>query len=523
MTAHALARRILEADDDLDISKEIQRLSGTAHPGVEIEVEGNHWNVYRMAFEELRKQGSIYYSDPKDFPEDMTPENRAHWSQFSWDAIPTSPHVDGQFFKTFDEAVKFLANIKWVGEAEEIDPEDIPEPNLDPARELERYTDKPKLVVKNPERPGFSWSGKTFMAEITWDDHYRRPGEERMQPMVTFYDQDEAQEGSEYGQKVSRYYAATIAAHQPRAFLELNGGVPAWTLAPEAVAQVVDWLNQELSKRRGYKLIQNWPFERYESLEDPDNPDLYTNPERHHQIEPAEGFETALREMLKPYYDKISVVKAPNALSRLMPSLTDWRVICQRTTGPLPLANRTMSWYTYKEQVDWPKQIESWLYKAAKRHRLFLSRFRILGRVRSNPIFTFQTCNFTPGMVGENLDDAETPEGFVDRMVKSPDADALQKALWNFHPYGVGYSVTGSHRQLNVAVWTYYPPEERDYFAEQVKTFVTEWLERTKIMTVQSIQMSKWDESRGSAPYTGFNIWINIPFDVNSLGDDEAA
>src|SRR5574337_1454810 len=107
----------------MDISGEIQRLSGTSHPGVEIEVAGNHWNVYRMAFEELRKQGSIYYSDPKDLPPDMTPQIRAPRSQFSWDAIPTSPHVDGQFFKTFDEAVKFLAEIKWVGESEADDPE----------------------------------------------------------------------------------------------------------------------------------------------------------------------------------------------------------------------------------------------------------------------------------------------------------------------------------------------------------------------------------------------------------------
>lgn len=513
MTAHALARRILEADDDLDINSEVKRLTGTAHPGVEIEVVGNHWDVYRSPLGRRTREplGSVHYNDPNDIP----PEASPHWQEVSWGAFPLSPRIQGKFFKTFDEAVGFLASIRDMAEAEEIDPEDIPEPDYDPAKEIERYTTPLELLVTN-QPGGHPYSGRSFLAEITWpagEDRYKK-----IQPLIHFYDQTYKNDDWPKGQPTGgRYYAASIAGHRKGVGLSLYNSEPAWFLDPQACDQVIDWINAEMTKR-GYKLKGDWLDHHYESIDDPDNPELYTNPERHRTVSKRDAFAIALKEMLSQYYDQVDVTHKPNryGFEKHLKDWTDWVIRCKRNT-PLPLANRTTSWYVYRQQVDWRKELENWLSQAAQRHQLILRRFQIMGRVRQDPVFTFETYSW----LGESIDDPDMLFGEITGKL-GWDKD-LQQDLWKFHPYGCGYSVSGGHSQGSVGVWTYFPAEERDAFAERVKNFVVKWINDHRIMNLTSVQMTKWDQTReGGYHYNGFNIWLNIPFDVNKLYDGEA-
>ena len=70
---------------------------------------------------------------------------------------------------------------------------------------------------------------------------------EQDRPMVEFYDSRylfKNERGAEYGQFVSRYYADTLLKSR-NAGLNLDGGVPAWTVDAEAF---------ELAKA----IIRNW-------------------------------------------------------------------------------------------------------------------------------------------------------------------------------------------------------------------------------------------------------------------------
>lgn len=380
MTGHILARLILEAEDEpLDIEAEVKRLTGTPHPGIEIEIEGNHWNVDRRS--ETRgkvRQGQIFRNELEDMPREiMSPEAIAQWEAVGWIAVPLSPHIDTQFTKTFDEAVTFLANLRFVGE----------------------------------------------------------------------------------------------------------------------------------------------------SQDDPDNPELYTNPERVAGTPKHVLLETAFRAMLKPYYDQIDIQKKETNYYGALTEYIHWRVICKRTTGPLKLPNMpTTEWWkpvSKTNAIEWRKQVEKWFMETAHRHGLVLRNFSIYGRLRRDPYFTFETYKWKTGSVAETLDD--DPESIFKDIISKIDWDKdLEQALWKFHPYGVGYSVIMSnHRQAVITVWTYFPVERRDTFAEDVKNFVVKWLTDTHVMTVKDVQMTKWETGKtGLSDKTGFVVYINCPQVADAMRTD---
>jgi hypothetical protein len=395
------------------------------------------------------------------------------------------------------------------------DDEDQPEPDLDPAAEILRYTEPLHLTVTNPPG-GRPYSGKSFLAEIVWPDR-NDSGYPKIQPLIKFYDVKYAGHAPEWekGQPVCQYYAASIAGHPKGAGLSLYGSEPAWYLDPQACGQVVAWINAEMSKR-GYKLTGDWLDHHYESQEDPDSPELFTNPERVTKQSKSAILEAAFRGMLKPYYDQIAVRATKVEYFEALAEYTVWKIECKRSGKQLPIPNRYQSLYTYKQAVDWRKQVEEWFNGIAVRHKMLLRDFRVYGRLRKDPTFTFDTYRWKSdaAATSESLD-PDDPETVSRDIIGKLDWEKdLDQALWKFHPYGVGYSTVGGHSQGVVSVWTYFPVERRDEFSEQVKDFVVKWLTDQRIMPIKNVQVSKWQtgnpEEQLSAK-TGFVVYINCP------------
>lgn len=66
-------------------------------------------------------------------------------------------------------------------------------------------------------------------------------------PLVEFYDYRHRNDQEwKRGQFVSRYYAETILEHNPNNALSLDGGIPAWTVPPVSMREILAWLLQEL-------------------------------------------------------------------------------------------------------------------------------------------------------------------------------------------------------------------------------------------------------------------------------------
>lgn len=67
--------------------------------------------------------------------------------------------------------------------------------------------------------------------------------------LIEFYDAEYAH--TEYGQFVSRYYASTILTHDAvsdyACGLNLDGGIPKWSIDAEQIRVVVSWLKIELA------------------------------------------------------------------------------------------------------------------------------------------------------------------------------------------------------------------------------------------------------------------------------------
>ena len=70
---------------------------------------------------------------------------------------------------------------------------------------------------------------------------------EERKPLVEFYDYRHRNDQEwKRGQFVSRYYAETILEHNPNNALSLDGGIPAWTVPPVSMREILAWLLQEL-------------------------------------------------------------------------------------------------------------------------------------------------------------------------------------------------------------------------------------------------------------------------------------
>ncbi len=351
------------------------------------------------------------------------------------------------------------------------------------------------------------------MAEITWpgagDSSYKK-----IQPLIRFYDQSYKDADNPKGQQTAgRYFVSSIAGHHIGSGLSLYNSEPAWYLDPQACAQVINWINAEMSKR-GYKLVGDWLDHHYESLEDPDSPELFTNPERVTKQSKNALLETAFREMLKPYYDQIDVQKTEGTYYGALTDYAIWRIHCKRSAKPLPLANKYQSLYAYGEAVNWRNQIEEWFKKIVARHGMVMRDFSVYGRLRKDPTFCFDAFRWKSGNTVESIEDDEgmTPEQMVSEIGGKIDWQKdLDQALWKFHPYGCGYTTHGSHSQAVISVWTYFPVDRRDEFAEQVRDFAVKWLTDNRIMPIKNVQMSRWETGKAGelSSKTGFVVYVN--------------
>jgi len=115
--ARTLANGLLEADEDFNVSAEFDRLTTSGYPGIEIESEGKHWNVYKKAPGNLPGLGTpgsyfigeITYDDMADMPkETMTPENIAYWDSHRWFAVAGFRDSERQMCASFTEAIQWI-------------------------------------------------------------------------------------------------------------------------------------------------------------------------------------------------------------------------------------------------------------------------------------------------------------------------------------------------------------------------------------------------------------------------------
>jgi hypothetical protein len=67
-------------------------------------------------------------------------------------------------------------------------------------------------------------------------------------PLVEFYDTHHTgPRFGPFGQFVSRYYLRALLDHPVRAGLQLDGGVPAWSISPLGMAGLFVWLHETLT------------------------------------------------------------------------------------------------------------------------------------------------------------------------------------------------------------------------------------------------------------------------------------
>lgn len=515
-TARMIANRLLEADEDFDPQSELERFSASGHPGIEIESEGNHWNVYKAAQPlairlDLRYRhfiGEITYDDMADMPrETMTPEQIELWDAHRWFASAGFRDSERAMCKTFDEALNFILAVHAVKTA----PVRESETPDDPAAFVDRFAAQIQqpvgITVQNRRWKYPATNGKVWYVEISWEPDER-------QPMVTFYDVEHKSDLFPKGQHVSRYYASSIA-HPPVGYgddvaLDLHSGVPEWKVDGPAMKQVREWLRDELETKRYYKPVDDVPsmgWYRYESL-DPDDPQLYVEPDKFTAQPSYERLESSLRVMLRPYYDEIRISRRPAHLASVFTNVKDywtWTIHCKRNT-PLRLPKHTnkVDYFNPPEPVDWRKQVEGWFRKWAQDNDLRFYMFRIYGRLRKDPTFQFDTdAGFVnkSKKVGESEDvDGMSPEAALGDLVGKLDwENDLQAALWKFHPYGVGYRVIALSNAAVVTVDCYFPPDKDDFIG-RLKTFVVDWLTQQRIMPVQSTKAYLFKHVGASKP-----------------------
>lgn len=114
VTPRIIANRLLEADEDLDPLAEITRLTTSTHPGIEIESEGRHWNVYKKLEAATTPAfiGEITYDDMADMPKEiMTPEQITHWDTHRWYASAGFRDEEQKMCKSFDEALQWIVTV----------------------------------------------------------------------------------------------------------------------------------------------------------------------------------------------------------------------------------------------------------------------------------------------------------------------------------------------------------------------------------------------------------------------------
>lgn len=533
MTARILANRLLEADEDFNVSGEIERLTGSPYPNIELESEGNHWNVYKKnanpgpGIPPLGFIGEIYYDDMTDAP----PEAHPHWDEFRWMSIAGFRESEMKPCRSFKEALDFIIAVnvvktaRPVGEAEEPDP-DAPEAYIEKFAQERSVPAETKFTSAN---------GRKWIVRIVWDEaaggtSYDEEGNvvpHKPAPIVKFYDVTSGKP-----QFVSSYFAATLVDRQEHTGLDLVGHEPVWKIDWRTMDMLIPWVKQQVESR-GYKLVKDevdgvsFGYQ-YEGL-DPDDPELYTHPERYTQQPSDEKIEGELRRMLAPYYTRVSINKRPGLfasrelIQRNVPGEPEgaehripfkdgwvWTIHCNRDT-PLPLPpTRPYVGHRGPDPNSWRNQVESWFEKWAKDAGLYLFNFEIYGRLRKDPTFQFQTARIGP--LKEAAED--DPEQFFAHHVKTVDWDRdLAEALWKFHPYGVGYNVIGFPRGAYIAATTYFEPDKDD-FARRFRDYAINWLKENRIMPLKFAKLYTFPHANRPKDYPQWSVIaaINVPW-----------
>lgn len=503
MTPRIIANRLLEAEEDLDLPGDLTRYTQSPIPGIEIEAEGHHWNVYKKVPEadgSIAFIGEITYDDMADMPtETMTPENIAYWNSHRWMASAGFRDSERQMCTSFEAALQFIVAVNTVKTIPVRESDE--EPPLDAAAEIERYTTPVGITVQNqgsfePVHQHRGAAGRKFYVELTWDNDHDRPGM-RIQPQVTFYDLTHVTPEWPKGQQVSRYEAADIAHH--KGGLDLYGSEPAWQVDAQAMQQVSQWLRDELETKRGYRLKNGFFGDTYEAL-DPDSPELYLKPEQFTAQPDYEKRESDLRIMLRPYYSEVRINRRPAKFADIfkgLPEYFTWTIHCKRDTN-LPLPPKYVevnAWHAKSYPIDWRKQVKEWFDNWATKNGIRLERFEIFGRLRKNPTFQFNT--HLPWKAGTYLRTGEpvkeavegedmTPEQIISELVGKVDWHKdMEKALWDFHPFGVSYTVVAAPNCAFILANCYFPPEKAN-FAGRLGAFVVDWLTQHRILVVRS-------------------------------------
>jgi hypothetical protein len=543
-----IANRLLEADEDFNVHGEIERLTSSPHPGIELESEGNHWNVYKKG-NPPGFIGEIYYDDMTDAPVDvMTPEARQYWDTHRWIAIAGFRESETTPCASFDEALNFILAINAAKTARPVGESEDPD---DPEAFIQKFSKERSVPV---EMEVFNDLGRRFRVQIVWDkpaggtayDEEGNEVPEKLQPIVEFYDMTHARNPdyantsiAKKGQFVSSYYAATLM-ERPTGGINLVGHEPAWQIDARAMDKVRAWIKSEV-EGRGYKLVNDEAGGisfgmRYEAL-DPDDPELYVRPWQYTKQPSDEKIEGELRRMLAPYYTRVSISKRPGLFSdreliqRNVPGeaekehripFTDsfvWTIHCNRET-PLPLPpTRPYVGHRGPDPNSWRNQVESWFEKWAKDSGLYLFNFEIYGRLRKDPTFQFQTARIGP--LKENVEDDPSPEAMLAHYAATTDwTPDLYNALWQFHPYGVGYEVLDLKRAAYVVARTYFPPDEKD-FAQRLRQFVQDWFEQKRIFPVKFVKLYSFKHvNRGGLSDEWSTIAaVNIPWPDTGLAE----
>ena len=198
-----IANRLLEADEDFNVHGEIERLTSSPHPGIELESEGNHWNVYKKNANPgpdvppLGFIGEIYYDDMTDAPVDvMTPEAREYWNTHRWIAIAGFRESETTPCASFDEALNFILAINAAKTARPVGESEDPD---DPEMYVQKFAKERGVPV---EMEIFNDLGRRFRVQIVWDKAaggtaYDAEGNEvpeKYQPIVEFYDMTHARD-----------------------------------------------------------------------------------------------------------------------------------------------------------------------------------------------------------------------------------------------------------------------------------------------------------------------------------------
>ena len=521
MTARTIANRLLEADEDFNVHGELERLTTSGFPGYEIESEGQHWNVYKKAPEGVRVAshntpmgtggyhafiGEITYDDMANMPkETMTPENIAYWNTHRWFASAGFRDNERQMCRSFEDAVRWIIAVNAVKTAplREADDPDDPSTNIERfARE--RSTPVEMRFINHNQRP--------FRVKLVFDepshgtsyDAKGKPEPPTYHPTVQFYDMTHADAPAktsfkDKGQFVSSYYAATLMEH-PRGGLDLHGGEQAWQIDGHSMDQVRVWIKQEV-EGRGYKLKNELFGMQYES-EDPDDPDIYTHPERYTQQPSEEKIESLLRRKLAPYYPDIRISKRPGMFQTMNreTGFKDnfiWTIHCQRETS-LPLPTGYANVLKYGQQIDWREQAQKWFTDWAQECGLSIFKFEIFGRLRKDPTIQFETARLGPLKESE---EEPSPEVMLAHYADTTDWHTdMYNALWRFHPYGVGYDVIDLGRGAFIVARTYFPPEKDD-FATRFRDFVQQWFEKKRIFPVKFMKLYSFPHAHAAKNY----------------------